>query len=133
FAPVVLPDNANTLVAGGLSPTMDWAELQRHGAKVRPVATHAAAQHPDTPEANGWRQYKLGVVDLLDEPRNLAEYRLGTPNFFAITHYRRGYVYATAVADLARALSDRMGYGGPDWTDLVEYAGRQIAVPAVAY
>jgi membrane-bound lytic murein transglycosylase B len=53
------------------------------------------------------------VVDLVDESQNRAEYRLGTPNFFAITHYNRSYFYASSVADLALALAGKMGYGWP--------------------
>jgi len=37
------------------------------------------------------------------------EYRTGTPNFFAITHYNRSYFYAASVADLASALAKRRG------------------------
>lgn len=121
FAPLVLPENPQKLVVGGLYPTIDWATLQSHGAKARPVVGNriksetlaAHASSPDVP-ASAWKQHKLGVVDLLDEPRNTAEYRTGTPNFFAITHYNRSYFYATSVADLAQALADRVGYGGPN-------------------
>jgi membrane-bound lytic murein transglycosylase B len=54
------------------------------------------------------------VVNLVDEPRNTTEYRLGTPNFFAITHYNRSYFYASSVADLASELAKQMGYGNPN-------------------
>lgn len=103
FAPVDLPAKAAALVDGGLNPTTDWATLASKGAKIRPGATNLV-----------WQSYGLGVVDLLDEPRKLAEYRTGTPNFFAITHYNRSYFYATSVADLAQVLADQMGYGGPN-------------------
>ncbi|WP_265415992.1 lytic murein transglycosylase [Orrella marina] len=33
------------------------------------------------------------------------EYRVATPNFFALTHYNRSYFYATSVAELAQAIS----------------------------
>ncbi|RTZ40998.1 lytic murein transglycosylase B [Candidimonas sp. SYP-B2681] len=120
FAPLVLPANPQALVVGGLYPTYDWTTLQSQGAKVRPVAGNQLGRKPQTAAlmadntGAAWKQYKLGVVDLLDEPRNLAEYRTGTPNFFAITHYNRSYFYATSVADLAQALADQMGYGGPN-------------------
>ncbi|MGP1614392.1 MAG: lytic murein transglycosylase B [Pollutimonas bauzanensis] len=120
FAPLVLPANPQALVAGGLYPTYDWTALQNQGATLRPQAgnrvDNGTAQGGPAPAgaAANWKNYKLGVVDLLDEPRKLAEYRAGTPNFFAITHYNRSYFYATSVADLAQALADRMGYGGPD-------------------
>ncbi len=112
FAPATLPQNPETLVVGGLYPTHDWAQLQSQGAQARNSAANAsrqgAAGHPS------WQQYKLGVVNLPDEPRHTVEYRLGTPNFFAITHYNRSYFYAASVADLAQALAGNMGYGWPN-------------------
>jgi len=104
FAPATLPRDPGALVEGGLYPTLTWAALQAQGARVAPLA------HGATP---AWTHYKLGMVDLVDESQKRAEYRLGTPNFFAITHYNRSYFYATSVADLAKILADRMGYGGP--------------------
>lgn len=105
FAPATLPGNAAQQVTGGLYPTLDWDELARDGALARPTLTSG--------QANNWAQHKLGVVDLADESQKRVEYRLGTPNFFAITHYNRSYFYATAVTDLAKTLADRMGYGWP--------------------
>ncbi|HEY9459380.1 MAG TPA: lytic murein transglycosylase B [Paralcaligenes sp.] len=103
FAPVVLPANASSLVAGGLKPSYDWAQLKTEGAALKPGTGPGA-----------WQSSRLGVIDLPDEPRNLDEYRTGTPNFFAITQYNRSYFYAASVADLAEALAGRMGYGGPN-------------------
>lgn len=103
FAPVVLPSNASSLVDGGLKPSHDWPQLQAQGAALKPGA-----------EAGAWQSSRLGVIDLIDEPRNLNEYRAATPNFFAITQYNRSYFYAASVADLAQALAQRMGYGGPN-------------------
>jgi membrane-bound lytic murein transglycosylase B len=100
FAPVTVPANAAKWVDGGLKPTLSWPELQQAGFQARPG--HAN---------NAWTRYRLGVIDLLDEPRNLAEYRVATPNFFALTEYNRSYFYATSVAELANILADRMGYG----------------------
>ncbi|MGB6105530.1 MAG: lytic murein transglycosylase B [Pusillimonas sp.] len=117
FAPAILPQNPQALVVGGLYPTLDWVHLQAQGAKLRPAMGNAAAvsgQGANAAQNQDWTRHKLGVVDLLDEPRNTAEYRLGTPNFFAITHYNRSYFYAASVADLAQALADRMGYGWPN-------------------
>lgn len=124
FAPMILPDNPQALVVGGLFPTYDWETLQSKGAKIRPMpgnqvdkksqrAVLSPAIAAGTPTTT-WTNHKLGIVDLVDEPRKLAEYRAGTPNFFAITHYNRSYFYATSVADLAQALADRVGYGGPN-------------------
>jgi membrane-bound lytic murein transglycosylase B len=103
FAPVLLPPDAGALVAGGIVPSTDWAKLQARGARTRPGAASTA-----------WQQYPLGVVDLVDEPRNLKEYRTGTPNFFAITHYNHSYFYAASVADLAQAIAGHLGLPGLD-------------------
>lgn len=103
FAPVVLPSNVSSLVDGGLKPSHDWAQLEAEGAALKPGAG-----------IGSWQSSRLGVIDLIDEPRNLNEYRTGTPNFFAITQYNRSYFYAASVADLAQALAQRMGYGWPN-------------------
>lgn len=106
FAPVQLPQNAAQWVDGGLKPMLRWQQLEQAGAYV--------ARSPRTTMA--WAQHPVGVIDLLDEPRGLAEYRVATPNFFALTEYNRSYFYATSVAELAQALADQMGYGAPDGT-----------------
>lgn len=105
FAPATLPANAGQLVTGGLHPTLTWEQLSQEGARILPAGASDAQ--------SSWTKHKLGVVDLADESQNRVQYRLGTPNFFAITHYNRSYFYATAVADLAKTLADRMGYGWP--------------------
>lgn len=97
FAPVVPPANAEQLVTGGLEPTLEWKQLATSGAQIAPVS-----------ESTTWQEYPLGMVNLADEPRNTVEYRVGTPNFFALTHYNRSYFYATSVADLAVELERRM-------------------------
>jgi membrane-bound lytic murein transglycosylase B len=121
FAPLMLPSNPQPLVAGGLHPTYDWNQLHAQGAKVRPAAGNrtgaVSAQEPVDNAAvtpQNWMAHKLGVIDLVDEPRKSAEYRTGTPNFFAITQYNRSYFYATSVADLAQAIADQMGRDGPN-------------------
>ncbi len=96
FAPVVLPQDPAPLVTGGLVPTLTWTQLADAGARLGSGST-----------AN-WQKYPLGVVNLVDEPRNTVEYRVGTPNFFAITQYNRSYFYAGSVADLAQELERRM-------------------------
>ncbi|MEO6984098.1 MAG: lytic murein transglycosylase B [Paralcaligenes sp.] len=103
FAPVILPAGAGSLVDGGLKPSLSWPELSAKGATIRPGARNTA-----------WEQYPVGVVDLIDEPRNLNEYRTGTPNFFAITHYNHSYFYAASVADLASAIAERVGSPVPN-------------------
>lgn len=101
FAPVKLPKKAASLVDGGLQPDLSWKQLQQAGAK------EAAAPAGVTSEA--WKNYKLGVVNLVDEPRNQVDFRTGTPNFFAITKYNHSYFYAASVSDLAQAISERVG------------------------
>lgn len=97
FAPVTPPADAQRLVTGGLTPTLSWQELEASGAR--------ASQQGGT---EGWKSQALGVVNLVDEPRNTVEYRVGTPNFFALTQYNRSYFYASSVADLAQELERRM-------------------------
>ncbi len=93
FAPVVLPRDPKRLVDGGLTPKLDWTQLQAAGATLKPGAT-----------AGNWTKSALGVIDLPEEPAGTVEYRTATPNFFALTMYNRSYFYAAAVADLASAL-----------------------------
>ncbi|WP_397476135.1 lytic murein transglycosylase B [Pusillimonas sp.] len=107
FAPVALPADTKSLVHGGLEPVYDWKHLQARGATTAHAVTAGNQPAP-------WTQHKLGIVDLVDEPRKQVEYRSGTPNFFAITHYNRSYFYAASVADLADELASRMGYGYPN-------------------
>lgn len=95
FAPVILPRDPGALVAGGISPTLTWEQLKKAGADTT------------SPQPAEWQRYLLGMVNLVDEPRGTVEYRVGTPNFFAITHYNRSYFYAASVADLAQALERR--------------------------
>lgn len=79
------------LVDGGLSPTLSWEDLQR--AHIAPAIDAQKAQ-----------QQQFGLIDLVEETRGTTEFRLATPNFFALTSYNRSYFYATAVADLACVL-----------------------------
>lgn len=98
FAPVVLPADPTALVDGGLEPKQTWATLTAAGARLQPGASTA-----------GWDAQPLGVVDLVEEARGTAQYRVGTPNFFALTKYNRSYFYATSVADLASEIEARVG------------------------
>lgn len=97
FAPVTPAADAQRWVTGGLIPTLTWKELEEGGTSLRPGA-----------QVGEWQRHPLGMVNLVDEPRNTVEYRVGTPNFFALTHYNRSYFYASAVADLAEELERRM-------------------------
>lgn len=96
FAPVTLPGDAASLVAGGLTPTLTWQKLQDAGAGLQPGASTAS-----------WASLPLGVIDLPVARTGKVEYRVGTPNFFALTQYNRSYFYATAVADLAQAIANQ--------------------------
>lgn len=104
FAPAQLSSANKGMVDGGIFPKLNWTQLQEAGASVKGQSQNTGP----------WQQAKLGVVNLVDEPRNTTEYRLGTPNFFAITHYNRSYFYASSVADLASELAAQMGYGNPN-------------------
>ena len=95
FAPVTPPADAGSLVTGGLTPTLDWPGLEAAGARTNG-------------RSGAWKQHSLGMVNLVDEPRNTVEYRVGTPNFFALTQYNRSYFYASSVADLAQELEQSM-------------------------
>lgn len=97
FAPVVLPADPTALVDGGLDPKQSWNTLTAAGARLQPGAS-----------ATGWGGQPLGVVDLVEEARGTAQYRVGTPNFFALTKYNRSYFYATSVADLATEIEARV-------------------------
>lgn len=98
FAPVTLPADPSTLVNGGLVPKQSWNTISAAGGRLQPGAS-----------AVGWSAHPLGIVDLVEEARGTAQYRVGTPNFFALTHYNRSYFYATAVADLAAEIEARVG------------------------
>lgn len=93
FAPVQLPNDAARLVEGGLSPTTNWSQLLKEGARLRAGAS-----------SQSWSNLPLGVIDLPTARTGRVEYRVGTPNFFALTHYNRSYFYATSVAELATAI-----------------------------
>jgi len=93
FAPVTLPPDPQDLVDGGLTPTLDWSELQAAGASLNSGS-----------QAGVWADYALGVIDLPRPDPATTQYRTATPNFFALTQYNRSYFYATAVSDLAEAI-----------------------------
>lgn len=97
FAPVMLPADPTALVDGGLEPKQSWSTLSAAGARLQPGAS-----------VTGWGSQPLGVVDLVEEARGTAQYRVGTPNFFALTKYNRSYFYATSVADLAAEIEARV-------------------------
>ncbi|WP_043518633.1 lytic murein transglycosylase B [Achromobacter arsenitoxydans] len=97
FAPVALPADPTALVDGGLEPKQSWSTLSAAGARLQPGAS-----------SDGWSSQPMGVVDLVEEARGTAQYRVGTPNFFALTKYNRSYFYATSVADLAAEIEARV-------------------------
>jgi len=95
FVPAQLPSDPATFVSGGLQPSLTWHQL--HSAGAKPLQSEAAA----------WQDLPLGMIDLPDGHTEHVEYRIATPNFFALTHYNRSYFYAAAVADLALALQQQ--------------------------
>ncbi|GAA5234597.1 lytic murein transglycosylase B [Verticiella sediminum] len=108
FAPVRMPANASALVDGGLEPRRAWAQLQRDGVQdARPAMAGLVSGGLGDDGTQSWQRSPLGVVNLPNDGAGTVEYRLGTPNFFAITHYNRSYFYASAVADLAAELERR--------------------------
>lgn len=96
FAPVTLPADPAPLVDGGLVPHLTWQHIQ--GAGARPIGAASDAT---------WTKQMLGVINLPDDQYGTVQYRTGTPNFFALTHYNRSYFYATSVADLASEVKAR--------------------------
>ena len=94
---MALPSDPTALVDGGLEPKQSWNTLAAAGARLKPGAS-----------ADGWSNQPVGVVDLVEEARGTAQYRVGTPNFFALTKYNRSYFYATSVADLATEIEARV-------------------------
>lgn len=105
FAPVSLSAGAKGLQQDGLEPKTNWAELSGKGATQN--------ANPANKQSNSWQDHPLGVIDLRDEIIGTHEYRVATPNFFAITNYNRSYFYATSVADLANEIAKNMNYGYP--------------------
>lgn len=97
FAPVQLHDKqAKSHVDGGLTPQSTWLDLVQSQAVTQPTLSQQS-----------WMQGPLGVINLVDENLNTEEYRLATPNFYAITSYNRSYFYATTVSDFAELLAKR--------------------------
>lgn len=94
FAPVTLPADPSALVDGGLEPHLSWSQMQAAGARTRD-------------DSASWTRHKMGVINLPDDQHGTVQYRTGTPNFFALTHYNRSYFYASSVADLADELQAR--------------------------
>ncbi|HJH24278.1 MAG TPA: lytic murein transglycosylase B [Paenalcaligenes hominis] len=98
FAPVQLNDQkAKRFVDGGLIPQSNWEGLLQA----------QAVQAPNSRAVAAWMSKPLGVINLIEESRGTAEYRLATPNFYAITSYNRSYFYASTVSDFADLLARR--------------------------
>jgi len=95
FAPVDLPSDAGKWVTGGITPNLTWAQLLQGGARLKPGTS-----------TKGWGHLPLGVIDLPTASTGQVQYRVGTPNFFALTQYNRSYFYATSVTELAKAIQE---------------------------
>ena len=96
FAPVTLPADPSALVDGGLVPKQSWNTIS-------PPAAAAARR------LRRWLERPSPGHRRSGRRSGTAQYRVGTPNFFALTHYNRSYFYATAVADLAAEIEARVG------------------------
>lgn len=98
FAPATPPTDAARWVDGGLTPNLSWDTLKQAGANLlNPDPSHAKSDQR-------WQSYPLGVIDLPLPTEQRVAYRIGTPNFFALTQYNRSYFYASAVHDLSAAI-----------------------------
>ena len=97
FIPATIHEKqAKSLVDGGLAPTLTWQQIQ-----------NAQAVSVSKPLPKTWQHTPLGIINLVEESKGTAEYRLATQNFFAITAYNRSYFYAATVADFAQLLAQR--------------------------
>ncbi len=63
---------------------------------IKELNTQCISTSPDAPD-----NLLYGLVDLPNGPYP-TEYRIGTDNFFAITHYNRSYFYAMSVIELGK-------------------------------
>lgn len=97
FAPTQPPPDSFKWVDGGLTPNFSWAKLKDGGAVID-------SRQPEGSDNLNWQTQMLGVIDLPLPDQDRVEYRVATPNFFALTQYNRSYFYASAVADLAEAV-----------------------------
>ncbi len=106
FVEATLPDQPERWADGKLEPSMQWSTLAAAGAQLRhpPMAGLVSAPFSEATLAS--RDPAVGVIDL-EYANGPVEYRIATPNFYAITQYNRSYFYATAVADLAQAIESR--------------------------
>lgn len=87
-----------------------WSPLLRQGLVAKNTLDELR-QYGVYPQEDTPSQFRYGLVDL-QNGTDATEYWLGTPNFFAITHYNRSYFYAMAVVHLGEALKHaRLGDG----------------------
>ena len=90
-------------LAEGISPRRNADEWRAQGVELRQVGAGGTAL--DLPGA--LRSLPAALIDLVT-PEQATEYRLGYQNFYAITRYNKSTFYASAVMDLAQALSPEM-------------------------
>jgi membrane-bound lytic murein transglycosylase B len=80
----------------------EWGHLLKQGLVAKNTIDELR-QSGVQPQEGTPAEFRYGLVDLQNgtEP---TEYWVGTPNFFAITHYNRSYFYAMAVIQLGEAI-----------------------------
>ncbi len=106
FVEASLPPDTAQWVDGGLEPTLRWSQLEAAGVSLRQPPMVGLVSAPLSRATLASRDPAVGIIDL-EHANGPTEYRIATPNFFAITQYNRSYFYASAVADLAQALEAR--------------------------
>lgn len=92
----VAEQTAQTLIAenkqAAFKPIYKIADLQARGVTINATNYHTNIDYL--------------FVDLENKLNN--EYRIGTPNFYALTRYNRSFKYAAAVTDLSRAIKKQL-------------------------
>ena len=84
--------DATALLAAGLKPVLSLAQLAAAGVTLRSESSIDSSVNASLIE--------------LETPDRESEFRAGLQNFYVLTRYNRSSFYASAVMDLAQALSD---------------------------
>jgi membrane-bound lytic murein transglycosylase B len=80
----------------------EWSHLLKQGLVAKNTIDELRQSGVHTPKSAP-ADLRYGLVNLQNGTAP-TEYWLGTPNFFAITHYNRSYFYAMAVIHLGEAI-----------------------------